>query len=120
VVQPSQRRRRGENARVLAVHISRKTGSQLWPKLSHPALPGKHMMNDEQLDDLMQFIDARISQSEQRMSAGFKEQLQITNQKIDDGLAGVGEAIEQINNRLDKRDQEVDQRLTKLERQIAA
>jgi hypothetical protein len=56
-------------------------------------------MNDEQLDDLKQFIDARISRSEQRMSTEFKQQLQITNQKIDDGLAGVGEAIEQINDR---------------------
>jgi hypothetical protein len=77
-------------------------------------------MNDEQLDDLKQFIDARMSQSEQRISAEFNQQLQITNRKIDDGLAGVGEAIEQLNNRLDKRDEDVEQRLTKLERQVAA
>jgi hypothetical protein len=77
-------------------------------------------MNDEQLDDLKQFIDSRISQSEQLLKAEFTQQLQITNQKIDDGLAGVGEAIEQINNRLDKRDKDVDQRLTNLEHQIAA
>jgi hypothetical protein len=77
-------------------------------------------MNDEQLEDLKQFIDSRISQSEQLIKAEFKQQLQTTNQKIDDGLAGVGEAIEQINTRLDKRDKEVDLRLTNLEHQIAA
>jgi hypothetical protein len=77
-------------------------------------------MNEEQLDDLKQFIDARISQSEQRVTAEFKQQLQVTNGKIDDGLAGVGEAIKQINNRLDERDKEVDRRLTNLEHQIAA
>jgi prefoldin subunit 5 len=37
-----------------------------------------------------------------------------------DGFAGVGEAIERINNRLDKCDKAVDQRLTKLEQQMAA
>jgi len=76
-------------------------------------------MNDEQLDDLKQFIDARISQSEQAIKAEFSRQLDVTNQKIDDGLAGVGEVVEQINQRLDEHDKEVDQRLTNLEHQIA-
>jgi hypothetical protein len=77
-------------------------------------------MNDEQLDDLKQFIDARISQSEQAIKAEFNQRLNVTNQKIDDGLAGVGEAIEQIDQRLDERDKEVDLRLANLEHQIAA
>jgi len=73
-------------------------------------------MIDDQLDDLKQFIDSRISQSEQLIRtelgsdiaglkkdvSGIKEDLQVTNQKIDDGFAGVGEAIEQINQRLDE------------------
>jgi uncharacterized coiled-coil DUF342 family protein len=84
-------------------------------------------MNDEQLDDLKQFIDSRISQSEQRIRddlnqdmAELKRELNQTNKTIDGGFTGIAEAIEQINNRLDRRDQEVDQRLTKLEQQIAA
>jgi hypothetical protein len=39
---------------------------------------------------------------------------------VRNGFAGVGEAIEQINQRLDKRHKAVDQRLTKLERKVAA
>jgi hypothetical protein len=77
-------------------------------------------VNDELLDDLKQFIDSRISQSEQLLKAEFTQQLQITNQKVDDGLAGVGEAVEQINQRLDEYDKEVDQRLINLEHQVAA
>jgi hypothetical protein len=36
-----------------------------------------------------------------------------------DGFAGVSEAIEDINNRLDKRDKQVDARFAKLEQKIA-
>ena len=40
-------------------------------------------------------------------------------QKVDDGFAGIAEAIEQLNQRLDDRDKEVDQRFARLEGQIA-
>ena len=73
-------------------------------------------MNDEQLDDLKQFIDSRISQSE----LGLRGEIGGLRKEVRDGFAGVGEAIEQINQRFDERDKEVDQRLTNLEHQIAA
>ena len=72
-------------------------------------------MNDDQLGDLKQFIDSRISQSEQLirtdMTKGFTE----VNQKVDNGFAGIGEAIEEINNKMDTSNASVDQRLTALE-----
>lgn len=62
-------------------------------------------MSDEQLEDLKQFIDVRISQSEART----KDQIEDLRKEMLDGFAGVGEAIEEINK-------QVDERLTKLER----
>ncbi|HLC91879.1 MAG TPA: hypothetical protein VJC09_02400 [Candidatus Saccharimonadales bacterium] len=75
-------------------------------------------MNEEQLDDLKQFIDSRISQTEAR----FDEKLEKIDDKVEglskeftnlrkemlEGFAGVGEAIKEINKHFDKR-------LTKLE-----
>jgi hypothetical protein len=50
-------------------------------------------MNDDQLDDLKQFITATVSQAEERvrndMATGFGE----IRKEVADGFAGVGEAI---------------------------
>ncbi len=83
-------------------------------------------MNDDQFADLKQFIDARISQSEANFDARITQSDAKLQVKIDelrsevhDGFAGVGEAIDDSNKRLDERDKEFDQRLTKLEQQAA-
>lgn len=65
-------------------------------------------MNDQQLDDLKQFIASQISQSEART----QDKLEGLRKEMLDGFAGVGEAIEEINK-------QVDERLTKLEQQAA-
>lgn len=75
-------------------------------------------MNDDQFDDLKQFIDSRISQSEQLIRGDLRR----LEQKVDDGFAGIAETIEQINQRLDSNDEQLnthEQRLTKLERRTA-
>lgn len=83
-------------------------------------------MNDDQLDDLKQYIAATVSQTEQRLGGriggvesrldgvesrldgvesrlgGVESRLDRLETKVDDGFAGVGEAIELINNRLDE------------------
>lgn len=76
-------------------------------------------MNDDQFDDLKQFIDSRLSQTELRL----QEEIKTLRDEVRDGFAGVSEAVEQINQQLDehsKHDQETDQRLTNFEHQIAA
>lgn len=69
-------------------------------------------MNDQQLEDLKQFIDARISQTEARFEEKLDEKLEILRKEMLDGFSGVGEAVEEINR-------QVDDRLTKLEQHIA-
>jgi len=68
-------------------------------------------MDENQLDDLKQFITATVSQTETRL-VGRLENLE---QKVDDGFAGIGEAIEQIN----EQHAGTERRLTKLEQQVA-
>lgn len=69
-------------------------------------------MNDDQLDDLKQFIDSRISQAEARLEDQIKE----LGTEMRDGFAGVAEAIEQLHTA----DADLGERLTKLEQQPAA
>jgi len=69
-------------------------------------------MNDQQLEDLKQFIDSRISQTEARFDEKLDEKLEVLRKEMLDGFAGVGEAIEEINK-------QVDERLTKLEHRTA-
>jgi predicted nucleic acid-binding Zn-ribbon protein len=93
-------------------------------------------MNDDQFDDLKQFIDSRISQSEalltqkidgveervdglEKKVSGLEKKVDGLEQKIDDGFAGVGEAIEQVHKQLELRDAEVDQRIITLEQAAA-
>lgn len=68
-------------------------------------------MNDAQIDDLKQFIDGRISQSESRLS----EKIEKLEQKVDDGFAGVADSFEATNHILD----EHEHRVTKLEQKAA-
>ena len=74
-------------------------------------------MNDEQFDDLKQFIDARISQSEETLDHKFDEKLEALKKEILDGFAGVGEAVENIHKQLDETKAEFETRITKLEQQ---
>ncbi|MBI2592355.1 hypothetical protein HYW36_02650 [Candidatus Saccharibacteria bacterium] len=69
-------------------------------------------MNDQQLEDLKQFIDTRISQAEARFDENLEEKLEALRKEMLDGFIGVGEAIEEINK-------QVDERLTKLEQETA-
>jgi hypothetical protein len=79
-------------------------------------------MNDDQLDDLKQFIDSRISQTEARFddkidSVDIKvnslaQKLEDLRKEMLEGFVGVGDAIEEINK-------QVDERLTNLEQQAA-
>lgn len=80
-------------------------------------------MKDDQLDDLKQFIEATVSQSEQRVKTELKEEMSAVKTELKEemanGFAGVGDAIEEIHNIIEKNQTEVDQRLTKLEPQTA-
>jgi len=70
-------------------------------------------MDEDQLADLKQFIAATVSQATADMPT--KEDFLHLEQKMDDGFAGIGEAIERINDEHTV----IDQRLTKLEQQTA-
>lgn len=70
-------------------------------------------MKDDQLDDLKQFIEVTVSQSEQRVKTEISE----LREEMNDGFAGVGEAIEEIHKIIEDNKTEVDQRLNKLEQQ---
>ncbi len=78
-------------------------------------------MTDEQLNDLKQFIDSRLSQTEQsiRTDMATREDVATLRQEMQDGFAGVSEAIEQIHQQAETQEAEVDRRFTKLEQQIA-
>lgn len=83
-------------------------------------------MNNDQFDDLKQFISASISQSEERickeMTDGFKavrREIQVVRQEMADGFLGVGEAIDEIHRQIEEQRETTDARLTKLERQMA-
>jgi hypothetical protein len=87
-------------------------------------------MNDQQLEDLKQFIDSRISESqtslESKIDSRISESQTSLESKIEDlrlemndGFAGVAEAIEVINERLDDRDKKVERRFIRLEQQAA-
>src|SRR5258708_14889727 len=73
-------------------------------------------MNNDQLDDLKQFISASLSQSETRLREELKEwistsinqsegrlhqEVQTVRQEMADGFLGVGEAIEEIHQQLE-------------------
>ncbi len=89
-------------------------------------------MNDDQLNDLKQFIAATVSQSTAHLAtkddlnsvksdlgsvkgdlSELKTDLKRLEQKVDDGFAGIGDAIEDLH----KQQSDTDQRVTKLEQQ---
>lgn len=77
-------------------------------------------MNEDQLDDLKQFIDARLSQSEQGIKDELKAEIEQLRAEMHDGFAGVGEAIDESQTQTDKAIKDLDQRLSNLEHQAAA
>ncbi|MDZ7744195.1 MAG: hypothetical protein U5K77_00325 [Candidatus Saccharibacteria bacterium] len=50
-------------------------------------------MDDQQLDDLKQFIEATVSQTEARL----EQRIDDLSKDMHSGFSGVGEAIEQIH-----------------------
>ncbi|MFL5658469.1 MAG: hypothetical protein ACJ8CB_30325, partial [Ktedonobacteraceae bacterium] len=62
-------------------------------------------MNDNQLDDLKQFIAASVSQSEERLRNEINQGFQAVRQEMADGFLAVGEAIEEIHKQLDKQNE---------------
>lgn len=76
-------------------------------------------MNEDQLNDLKQFVASTVSQSERRIKDELKQEIKSLDQKMDEGFAGVGEAIEDIYKHTDEQFKVVDTRLTKLEQQLA-
>jgi hypothetical protein len=60
-------------------------------------------MNDDQFEDLKQFIDSRISQAENTFGSKLDVELSKLRKEMLDGFEGVGEAIEEINKHFDDR-----------------
>lgn len=89
-------------------------------------------MDDDQLDDLKQFIANTVSQTEQRLrdELASKEDIAALRLEMDDkfksvrlemsdGFTGVGEAIEEVHHVIDELAKSTDRRLTRLEKQAA-
>lgn len=82
------------------------------------------IINDDQFEDLKQFIESRISQSEKRFDEklegkidSVKSEIMNLRKEMLDGFSDVGEAIDGIHNQLNETKEEFDKRLTKLEQQ---
>ena len=90
-------------------------------------------MTDDQLDDLKLFIDTRLSQTETTLRSemdAMKAELtgrmgtmesgiQQLSDRMDNGFTGIGEIIEQINDRMDATEKATNKRLATLEQQAA-
>lgn len=74
-------------------------------------------MNNDQFEDLKQFIDSRISQSEETFEHKLDEKLNALRKDMLDDFSGVGEAIENVHSQLDETKSEFEIRLSKLEQQ---
>jgi hypothetical protein len=79
-------------------------------------------MNVLDIENLKQFINTRLSQSEAYLTAGFdkrfdelSQKIDTLEQKVDDGFSGIGDALEQMNNEADRVHEALNQRLLKLE-----
>lgn len=59
-------------------------------------------MDNIQLQDLKEFIDGRVGQAETQLKEDLGGQITDLRDEVLDDFTGVGEAIEQINERLDK------------------
>lgn len=72
-------------------------------------------MDDDQLDDLKQFIANTVSQTEESLQG----QITQLRSEVKEGFEGVGTAIEGINELSGERDTEVDKQLALLKQQLA-
>jgi hypothetical protein len=73
------------------------------------------MNDDAKIEDLKQFIVATISQTEARLDGKIEtldQKIETLGSDMQEGFAGVGEAIEEIHVQMEKR-------LTKLEQEAA-
>jgi len=77
-------------------------------------------MNDDQLNDLKQFIDSRLSQTESSLNVRFDYKFDTLRTEIHDAIGGISDALEQIHEQLDAEHSEVDQRFKKLEQRTTA
>jgi hypothetical protein len=69
------------------------------------------MKNDDQFDDLKQFIANTVSQTKQRIV----KKIDKIEQKVDDGFARVGEVVDSIHSNND----EIATRVTNVEQKAA-
>lgn len=92
-------------------------------------------MTDEQFDDIKQFILATVSQATAHLATkddianmatkddlvnlATKDDFRQLRLEMQDGFAGVAQAIEDQNDHIAQRDEAVDQRLIKLENLLA-
>ena len=86
-------------------------------------------MNDDQFDDLKQFIVNTVSQTENRLQAQISQvadelgdvrnELGQLRSEMASGFEGVAEAVEQIHQQAEMQEAEVNRRFTKLEQQTA-
>lgn len=68
-------------------------------------------MSDEQLEDLKQFIDSRISQSESLT----REEIANLKEETKNGFSGVADSLDHLNQVID----EHEQRIAKFEQKVA-
>lgn len=71
-------------------------------------------MDNDQIQDLKQFITATVSQTEQRLGElmdNLENKVEDMRQEMQEGFAGVGDAISGANDQLEDHEQ----RITKLE-----
>lgn len=76
-------------------------------------------MNNDQFEDLKQFIDSRISQSEKIFDDTLDQKIESLRKEMLGGFAGVGEAVENVHKQLDETKTEFETRISKLEQQAA-
>lgn len=86
-------------------------------------------MNDDQLDDLKQFITATVSQTEARLTeridgidtrlgsleqkvGTLEQKVDVLEQKVDDGFAAIGEILADTTANNDAHNEEVAEQLT--------
>jgi hypothetical protein len=68
-------------------------------------------MSNDQIDDLKQFITTTVSQQLSDFERRLTSRIDGLEKKMDEGFAGVGDAIAEINDKIDNHDT----RLTNLE-----
>jgi archaellum component FlaC len=68
-------------------------------------------MQDDQIDDLKQFITTTVSQQLTDFEQRLNGRIDGLEKKMDEGFAGVGDAISEINDKIENHDT----RLTNLE-----